>query len=451
MKRLFFLWLVLLSAHLQAQNIQGSWNGTLDVSGAKLRVVLNIASDGSCTMDSPDQGAKGIPAVLEYVSSDSLLVSVPALKVRYGGKLKEGRVEGVFSQAGFTAPLVLSPGKVTLNRPQTPQPPFPYVTEEVTFRNEKDDATLSGTLTYPVGFDKSASKEVPVVLMVTGSGLQNRDEELFDHKPFAVWADYLAKHGIASLRYDDRGVGKSVGDVRNLTTYNNSLDALAGVKFLKSLGLFDKVGVLGHSEGGTIALMLAARPEREVDFIVSLAGTSIKGIEVLSEQNYILLRMSGLSDQMAKDYCRALAEVCEVRTGGSPYQADEATLDALLKRMEVQLPEAWKKNLLTVFQTSSPWLDYFSQYDPRKDIVNIHCPVMAVNGQLDTQVLPASNLGTLRELLPSNGQTVIKEYKGLNHLFQHCTLGSVAEYNLIEETVSEEVLKDVAEWIARLK
>ena len=451
MKRLFFLWLVLLSAHLQAQNIQGSWSGTLDVSGAKLRVVLNIASDGSCTMDSPDQGAKGIPAVLEYVSSDSLLVSVPALKVRYGGKLKEGRVEGVFAQAGFTAPLVLSPGKVTLNRPQTPQPPFPYVTEEVTFRNEKDDATLSGTLTYPVGFDKNASREVPVVLMVTGSGLQNRDEELFDHKPFAVWADYLAKHGIASLRYDDRGVGKSVGDVRNLTTYNNSLDALAGVKFLKSLGLFNKVGVLGHSEGGTIALMLAARPEREVDFIVSLAGTSIKGIEVLSEQNYILLRMSGLSDQMAKDYCRALTEVCEVRTSGAPYQADEATLDALLKRMEVQLPEAWKKNLLVVFQTSSPWLDYFSQYDPRKDIVNIHCPVMAVNGQLDTQVLPASNLGTLRELLPSNGQTVIKEYKGLNHLFQHCTLGSVAEYNLIEETVSEEVLKDVAEWIARLK
>ena len=119
--------------------------------------------------------------------------------------------------------------------------------------------------------------------------------------------------------------------------------------------------------------------------------------------------------------------------------------------MEVQLPEAWKKNLLTVFQTPSPWLDFFSQYDPRKDIVNIHCPVMAVNGQLDAQVLPASNLGTLRELLPSNGQTVIKEYKGLNHLFQHCTLGSVAEYNLIEETVSEEVLKDVAEWIARLK
>lgn len=445
------LWLVLLSAHLQAQNIQGSWNGTLNVSGAKLRLVLNIALDGSCTMDSPDQGAKGIPAVLEYVSSDSLLVSVPALKVHYGGRLKEGRIEGVFAQAGFTAPLVLTPGKVTLNRPQTPRPPFPYATEEVIFHNEKDNATLSGTLTYPVGFEKNTSKKVPVVLMVTGSGLQNRDEELFGHKPFAVWADYLAKNGIASLRYDDRGAGKSVGDIRNLTTYNNSLDALAGVKCLKSLGLFDKVGVLGHSEGGTIALMLAARPEREVDFIVSLAGTSIKGIEVLSEQNYILLRMSGLSDQMAKDYCRTLTEVYEIRTSGLPYQADEATLDALLKRMEVQLPEALKKNLLTVFQTPSPWLDYFSQYDPRKDIVNIHCPVMAVNGQLDTQVLPASNLGTLRELLPSNDQTIIREYKGLNHLFQHCTLGSVAEYNQIEETVSEEVLKDVADWIARLR
>lgn len=451
MKKFAWLWLMCLAVHLNAQNIQGSWNGTLNVSGAKLRLVLNIASDGKCTMDSPDQGAKGIPAVLEYVSSDSLVVSVPALKVRYGGKLKEGCLEGVFAQAGYNVPLTLRPGGVVLNRPQTPQPPFPYATEEVSFRNEKDDATLCGTLTYPVGFDKGASRKVPVVLMVTGSGLQNRDEELLGHKPFAVWADYLARNGIASLRYDDRGMGKSVGDVRNLTTYNNCLDALAGVAFLKSLGVFGKVGVLGHSEGGTIALMMAARPEREVDFIVSLAGTSIRGIEVLSEQNYVTLRMSGLSDRVAKDYCRALTEVFEVRTNGAPYQADETTLDALLARMEIQLPEVWKKNLLTVFQTPSPWLDYFSQYDPRKDIVNIKCPVMAVNGLLDVQVLPASNLGTLRELLPSNGQTIIKEYKGLNHLFQHCTLGSVAEYNQIEETVSEEVLKDVTEWVLRLK
>ena len=450
MKKLLFCFLICISVHLHAQHIQGSWNGKLDVSGVRLRLVINVTSDGKCTMDSPDQGAKDIPAVLEYVSEDSLVVSVPSLKVHYGGRLKDGRIEGFFAQAGYVVPLVLSPGKVALNRPQTPQSPFSYVTEEVFFRNEGDNATLCGTLTYPVGFSKTAPKKVPVVLMVTGSGLQNRDEELFGHKPFAVWADYLAKCGIASLRYDDRGVGKSVGDVRGLTTHGNSLDALAGVEYLKSSGIFGKIGILGHSEGGTIALMLAARFQEDIDFIVSLAGTSIKGVEVLSEQNYMTLRMSGLPDEMAKDYCRALKEVFVVRTNGSPYRADEVALDALLEQMGVQLPELWKKNLLAVFQTSSPWLDYFAQYDPSQDIVNVKCPVMAINGQLDVQVLPASNLGALRKLLPAHKLTKIKEYQGLNHLLQHCTSGSVVEYNLIEETVAEEVLRDVSDWINSL-
>ena len=448
MKKYLSLLFLGISLHLGAQNIEGSWSGLLEVPGAKLRLVVNLTPDGKCTLDSPDQGAKDIPGVLEYVSADSLSVSVPALGMNYAGRLKAGKIEGIFKQSGLTIPLVLSQGKATLNRPQTPQPPFPYATEEVTFHNDKDNATLCGTLTYPVGYKKGASRKVPVVLMVTGSGLQNRDEELFEHKPFAVWADYLAKNGIASLRYDDRGAGKSKGDARNATTYNLSLDALAGIEYLKAMGLFDKVGVLGHSEGGTIALMLAARPDLNIDFIVSLAGTSIKGSEVLAEQNYVALRWAGISDDVARDYGKALTAVYEAKVKNPLLlKADEATLDVILSDAQVKLPEGLKNNLLTILHTPSPWLDYFTQYDPRQDLPKITCPVMALNGQMDVQVLPASNLGALRELLPRHEKTLVKEYPGLNHLFQHAMTGNVTEYGQIEETLSEEVLRDVAGWV----
>ena len=437
-----------ISLHLGAQNIEGSWSGLLEVPGAKLRLVVNLTPDGKCTLDSPDQGAKDIPGVLEYVSADSLSVSVPALGMNYAGRLKAGKIEGTFKQSGFAVPLVLSPGKATLNRPQTPQPPFSYATEEVIFRNDKDDATLCGTLTYPVGYKRGVSQKVPVVLMVTGSGLQNRDEELFEHKPFAVLADYLARNGIASLRYDDRGVGKSKGDAQNATTYNLSLDALAGVEYLKGIGLFGKVGVLGHSEGGTIAFMLASRPEANLDFIVSLAGASIKGVEVLVEQNYVALRWAGISDDVARDYGKALTAVYDAKVKDSSLlKADGAVLNAILSDVQVSLPEALKNNLLTILRTSSPWLDYFAQYDPRQDLPKIACPVMAINGQMDVQVLPTSNLGALREFLPRHEKTLIKEYPGLNHLFQHARTGNVAEYGQIEETLSEEVLRDIAGWV----
>ena len=448
MKKYLLLWLLGFSAHLNAQNIQGAWSGVLEISSAKLRLVVNLASDGKCTLDSPDQGAKDIPATLEYVSADSLSISVPALGMSYAGRLKAGKIEGVFKQSGFVAPLVLSPGRVTLNRPQTPRPPFAYATEEVYFHNEKDDAKLCGTLTYPVGFDKKKSQKVPVVLMVTGSGAQNRDEELFEHKPFAVLADYFAKNGVASLRYDDRGMGKSTGDMRNATTYNLSLDALAGVEYLKTLGVFSQVGVLGHSEGGTIALMLAACPRAKVDFVISLAGTAIRGTEVLAEQNYVALRMSGILDNVARDYGKALTAVYDAKAkGASLLEADETALRAILSEVQISLPDALEKNLLAILRTSSPWLDYFSQYDPRQELSKISCPVMAINGQMDMQVLAPSNLGALREFLPRHDKTLIKEYVGLNHLFQHAILGSVTEYTQIEETISEEVLRDVVNWV----
>lgn len=447
MKKLVFLWLVYFASVMNAQTLHGSWKGDLNVGGAKLRLVLNIASDGKCTLDSPDQGAKGIPAAVDYLSADSLSVVVEVIGARYDGKLKDGRIQGVFRQAGQAFSLVLQPGGVVLRRPQTPVPPFDYQTEEVVFENKEHQVKLGGTLTYPIGFDKSKGKSVPVVLMVTGSGLQNRDEEILAHKPFAVLADYLAKHGIASLRYDDRGIGASKAPVKDITTYTNYVDALSGIDFLKSMKCFGRIGVLGHSEGGTIAMMLAARNKKKVDFVVSVAGAALGGDSILWEQNYVALRMSGLSEKVAGDYCKTLKKVLHLTSENN--QEMNIQLEEILN--EVELPAQLKENLRLVQKTMNPWLGYFVRYNPAEDISGVKCPVMAMNGGLDMQVLPSSNLATFERLLPENKKTRIKEYPGLNHLFQHCLLGTVAEYGQIEETLSEEVLEDITEWIRELQ
>lgn len=447
MKRLVFLWLVCFVSVMNAQTLHGSWKGELNVGGVKLRLVLNVTSDGKCTLDSPDQGAKGIPAELEYASQDSLSVVVKAVGARYDGKLKEGRIQGIFRQAGQAFPLVLQPGGVALRRPQTPVPPFDYQTEEVVFENKEHQVKLGGTLTYPVGFDRSNGKSVPVVLMVTGSGLQNRDEEILGHKPFAVLADYFAKHGIASLRYDDRGVGKSKASAKDITTYTNYVDALSGVDFLKNMKCFGRIGVLGHSEGGTIAMMLASRNKKKVDFVISMAGAALGGDSVLWEQNYVALRMSGLSEKVAGDYCKTLKKVLHLMSEDN--QGVSGQLEDILN--EVELPAQLKENLRLVQKTMTPWLDYFVRYNPAEDISGVKCPVMVINGSLDMQVLPSSNLAAFEKLLPKGKKTWIKEYPGLNHLFQHCVLGTVAEYGRIEETLSEEVLRDVTEWVQGLQ
>lgn len=445
MKKWLFLCFLCFVSLLNAQTLHDSWKGELNVSGVKLRLVLNIESDGKCTLDSPDQGAKGIPATLEYISTDSLSVSIAVIGARYDGKSINGQIQGVFRQAGQAFPLALQRGTVTLRRPQIPLPPFDYQTEEVEFVNENVGVVLSGTLTYPVGFEKTSGRKVPVVLMITGSGLQNRDEEIYEHKPFAVLADYLAKKGIASLRYDDRSVGKSKGSPKGMTTYTNYEDALSGVDFLKEMRCFDQIGVLGHSEGGTIALMLASRNKKKVDFVISMAGAALGGDSILMEQNYVALRMNGVSDKLAKDYCKVLKKVllCDSKT--------DARLDEILSTDGVELPKSLKDNLALVFKSSNSWMDYFVRYNPAEDISRVKCPVMAINGSMDMQVLSSSNLGVLKKLLPANKHTMIKEYPGLNHLFQHCLLGSVSEYGKIEETISVEVLEDIAAWIQSLK
>ena len=287
MKRLLLFLIALLSLTVSwAQGLSGTWNGKLNLGTVKLTLVLHIG-DNSCTLDSPDQGAKGITGKVNFLSADSIDVAFESLGGMYAGKLNDGKLKGIFTQMGYRLNLELEKGELVRQRPQTPKAPFPYLTEEVRFENVEDTASLAGTLTWPEGYQKG--KKVPVVLMITGSGMQNRDEEIFDHKPFAVIADYLAHHGIASLRYDDRQVGGSTGDVSHATSEHFKRDAEAGLKYLKDMKKFSRVGVIGHSEGGTIAFMLAK--EKKPDFIVTMAGTGIRVDSVITEQTNYLLRL----------------------------------------------------------------------------------------------------------------------------------------------------------------
>ena len=303
---LFAAVMAMMAATVQAQGIAGTWHGQLDLQVMKLNLVFHFSKE-KCTLDSPDQGAKGIAGEIKELDEKKVDAAFPSIGAAFSGDLKDGKIVGTFRQMGRELPLTLTAGELVRLRPQTPQPPYPYETREVTFKNDEANATLAGTLTLPANFE--TLKKRTVVLMVTGSGLQNRDEELFDHKPFAVIADYLARHDIASLRYDDRGFGQSTGDVANATTADFAQDAEAGIHFLRSMNfsekngkktrekpMFSKVGILGHSEGGSVAFMLGA--QQAVDFIVALAAPGIKGDTLLVEQTNALLQLSGQPAKM---------------------------------------------------------------------------------------------------------------------------------------------------------
>src|SRR5574344_66770 len=393
------------------QKIGGIWNGKLSAGPQKLSIVLKFVQDSNgkdkCTMDCLEQGIKDFPTEVNYLSDDSVSISVESIGASYSGKLEKGVIKGKFLQSGMTFELNMISGDVKVIRTQEPQPPFPYRTENVTFTNPSDNASFAGTLTYPVGYEKLDKKAIPVVLMVTGSGQENRDEEVFQHKPFFVIADYLARSGIATLRYDDRGVGGSNGDISKLTTMVNMEDAAAGLSYLRKLGSFGKIGILGHSEGGTVAFMLASRGK--ADFVISMAGSAVRGDSLISEQINRICELNGLPQSVAEE---------QIARMGS---------------------------------TNNVWMKFFLNFDPSDDIKGVKCPVMAINGSKDCQVISSSNLNAIRQLLPVNTKNMIKEYNGLNHLFQHCNTGNSSEYVNISETTSPEVLKDMAEWISKIR
>ena len=413
---------------LKAQT--GAWIGKLKVSGVELALIFNIGDD-SATLDVPDQGAKEIPVEVSRDAVGGITLNVPAINASFKGLWAGKVIAGTFTQHGMSFPMTLTPGAPVVRRPQTPVGPFPYATEEVSFTN--GDAVLKGTLTLPENCDR----KTPVLIMVTGSGLQNRDEEMFSHKPFAVIADAFARAGIATLRYDDRGFGESTGDVVLCTTEDLKNDALAGVRLLRER--FDKVGVLGHSEGGSIALMLAA--EGRVDFAVSLAGMIVSGAETLLEQNRHALKSAGLPESEVEAYCRLLSDTFEAVKKGTPLPSADA----------YALSDALRQNYLAASQQfSTPYMKYFIALDLSQRLSAVTCPVMALNGTKDTQVQCDRNMKALKAALPSGGKNIIHAEEGLNHLFQHCVTGEFSEYKDIEETFSPEVLSEMIAWIKTL-
>lgn len=428
MKKTLLILLGILSGILSSYSQSGAWSGKLKVQGMEIPVIFHL-DDSNPTLDSPAQGAKGIPMSVSRPAADSISVTIPSIGAAYSGKHHNGEIKGTFTQRGYSFPLTLTPGVEKPRRPQTPAAPFPYTQEEVSFSN--GGAVLRGTLSLPEGYNR----DTPVLLMITGSGLQNRDEEMFSHRPFAVIADALARKGIATLRYDDRGFGESTGDAVNCTTLDLMRDAESGIYLLRQR--FNNVGVLGHSEGGTIAFMLGA--EKKVDFIVSLAGMTVSGKEALIDQNRLILSRTGYPREVVDEYCKLLE---------SAFNKEEAVSTKLAAS---DLPDELRKNLQAVlWQIKSPYMLYFLELDVRDRLGKVGCPVLALNGKKDTQVNCEINLGTLEKGLPPNDSHRVIAIDDLNHLFQPCTTGLINEYATIEETISPEVLALIIGWIDSL-
>lgn len=427
MKALRTLTSVVFAMMAFAANAQeGTWNGELNVMGNKVPLVFNFSTNG-CTIDSPSQGVNGIQAEKTVKEDGTIKVKVGMIGATFEGKMTDGEIKGTYVQNGFPLPLTLKPGKLVVKRPQTPVPPFPYKEEAVSFTNAQ--YTFNGTLTLPENY----SKNTPVVLMVTGSGQQNRDEELFSHKPFAVIADALARQGIASLRYDDRGWGDKSVNFADFTTDDFRQDAAAAIPLLRKR--FNKVGILGHSEGGTIAMMLAA--EGKADFIVSLAGMAISGKETLIMQNRQAMSAIGLPKETVDSYCNSISKALDEIASGK--KANEINID--------DVPVALKPiTIKALQQADTPYIRHFLTVDVGKLLPKIKCPVLALNGTKDTQVDCDANTTRIEKGL-ANCKHSIKKIDGVNHLFQHCNTGIVTEYQQIEETIAPEVLQEVAKWI----
>jgi len=447
-KHIFVILLVLATLPSQAQ-IEGYWKGQLDLGVQKLEVAFDIkaAENGfSATLDVPAQGASDIPVDETVFQDNRLQLTMSAMGATYSGTLKEGRIEGEFTQHGMAFPLNLEKGaKTSLQaRPQDPQPPFNYRIEEITFTNPIEGNTLTGTLTIPEG-----DGPFPAMVLVTGSGQQNRDEELMNHRPFWVIADYCARHGVAVLRYDDRGMGGSTGEMENATSLDFSYDAEAAFDFLRSQKHIDtsRVGILGHSEGGVINFMVAAR-RPEVAFLVSLAGPSVNGIEVLKAQGEAIYRAQGLPEEAI-----AFTSATNNQLYGIIEQSESREeADSLLR----QLVKSWGYNEelteQTVSQLTMPWMYYFMKYDPSEAIVKTTCPALLLNGSKDLQVIASQNLPGYERIIAEHGKTnlTLRELPDLNHLFQHCETGSPNEYFEIEETISPEVLEMIVGFVKKI-
>lgn len=446
-----------LSSSLSAQDISGAWHGKLSLPTGSLTIVFHISQTEQdvyvTTLDSPDQGANGIKTQTTSFNDSTLIIQIPVIHASYKGKLNsDNTINGTFTQ-GMPLPLNLKKGEASRpKRPQEPQPPFPYRSEEVTVRNERDEINLAGTLTLP-----EKGTKFPAVVMVTGSGAQNRDEEIMGHKPFFVIADYLTRNGIAVLRCDDRGTAASQGTHATATNEDFATDTEAMVNYLRSRKEINakKIGIIGHSAGGIIAFIVAQK-DPSIAFVVSLAGAGVRGDSLMLKQVELISKSQGMPDavwQGMKPSIRNRYAILQ-QTDKTPEELQKELYADVTKTMS---PEQLK-DLNTIQQLSaqissmtSPWYLHFMRYDPAQDLKKLKCPVLALNGEKDIQVDAAMNLAAIQERITGNGNknVTVKAYPNLNHLFQTCEKGTLAEYGQLEETINPEVLKDIIEWIRK--
>ncbi len=443
------------------EGIVGVWQGALKISGMELRVVFKISKqpDGTltATMDSPDQGAKDIPVDVVTFQAGHVSLEVKSAMGLYEGDLQLDRetLEGQWKQGGMSLPLVMKRTTEVpeIKRPQEPKPPYPYMEEEVAYENKKAGIKLAGTLTFP-----KSEQPLPAVLLISGSGPQDRNETVFGHRPFLVLADYLTRQGIAVLRVDDRGVGGSTGDASHATSADFAEDVLAGVEYLKTRKEINpkQIGLIGHSEGGIIAPMVAVQSP-DIAFIVLMAGTGLTGEEILYLQAELINKAENTSEKLIK-LNRSLQERMFSLL---KQEQDSAVVDQKLRQM---LREAWaeldeEERRTSGFtdetlesqarQIQMPWFRFFLTYDPKPTLRKVTCPVLAINGEKDLQVPPKENLRAIEEALKAGGNKrfTVKELPNLNHLFQTAQTGSPTEYAKIEETMSPTALEFIASWI----
>jgi len=457
---LVILILFLIPGLVFSQDITGQWNGALSVQGMQLRLVFHIIkteSGYSTTMDSPDQGAKGIPVTTTTFDNSKLRLEVAAARIEYSADFKDNTFIGKFKQAGLELPLNLSRAvieKAVAKRPQEPVKPYPYYTEDVTFSNNKANVTLAGTLTLP-----QKEGAFPAAIFITGSGPQNRDEELLGHKPFLVLADYLTRHGIAVLRYDDRGVGQSTGDFKTATSADFATDVESAIAYLKTRKEINqnKIGLIGHSEGGLIAPMVAAK-NKDLDFIILLAGPGMRGDKLLLMQQEIISKVSGVPDTEIQKNKEVNAGAFQILIQSKDTQTLKADLTKYLEETLQKDPTRKPASLteaafidLQLNQLANPWMAYFVKYDPAPVLEKVKCAVLAVNGSKDLQVPAKENLAAIGKSLQKGGnkKVTLIELPNLNHLFQESTSGLPAEYATLEQTISPTALEKITEWIVK--
>ena len=454
---LFFTWI-----STQAQNIEGTWNGVLKINDISLRIVFHIEKNGdtySTKMDSPDQGASGIPADKTSFDGQQLVVEAAQLGMVFTGNLNGEEVVGEFKQGPTSFPLTFSRKAVEKKVEPRPQDPkdFPYKVEEVSFKNHEAKVTLAGTLTLP-----KDGKPKSVVILISGSGPQDRNEEVasFNHRPFLVLSDYLTRNGIGVLRYDERGVGESSGNFGAATSADFATDVVAAIDFLNFRPDLKgvKIGLAGHSEGGIIAPMVAST-SKEVDFIALLAAPGMPSGDLLLLQSKLISEAEQVPTEIVEANHKILQEAYAFLVDNVDLPKEEAKkgLIKIFKSGLTGFPKEVRSQIGNEDEFVNkeaeglldPWFRYFIAIDPAIYLEKVNCPVFAINGTLDLQVPATENLEAIEQSLTKAGNEnfVIKPMAQLNHLFQKAETGSPSEYKNIEETFNEAAMKAIASWI----